>query len=246
MVFSAIAGNYLTSTSLFFRRSTPQRNKIFNVSQRSMAVSVRGPYDIKKRKGYTVCYSYPLRQPLYVHETLTPWSIRGKTIRCNKFEEDREIPARVRATLSDYRDSGFDRGHMSPDANQGSSRVKTKETYLSSNICPQVGIRFNQGKWGELEEYVRSIVEKSLSVDVISGPLFLPVDNEVRYSVIGPNNIPVPTHFFKMILASYSNGNLEEEAYILPNGEIQCEEELSSFARTIEEVERLSGVLVNE
>lgn len=37
------------------------------------------------------------------------------------------------------------------------------------------------------------------------------------FQVIGANNVAVPTHFFKVILAETSPGNFEMECFVLPN-----------------------------
>jgi hypothetical protein len=55
------------------------------------------------------------------------------------------------------------------------------------------------------------------AVYVVTGPLYLPnlVENGrkyVKYEVIGPNDVAVPTHFFKVILMEAKNG------YAMPHG----------------------------
>lgn len=43
----------------------------------------------------------------------------------------------------------------------------------------------------------------------------------VKYQVIGQNHVAVPTHFFKIVVTENNEGNLEMEAYVLPNKAIE-------------------------
>ena len=58
--------------------------------------------------------------------------------------EDESIPGMFRAKLQDYFRSGYDRGHMVPAADAKSSQDAMDETFLLSNIAPQVGVGFNR------------------------------------------------------------------------------------------------------
>jgi hypothetical protein len=57
--------------------------------------------------------------------------------------------------------------------------------------------------WNKLEQYTRSKTKSHVNVFVMTGPLYLPSRLEdghtyIKYQVIGPNNVAVPTHFFKV------------------------------------------------
>ena len=49
--------------------------------------------------------------------------------------------------------SGFDRGHLAPAANHRLNQAICDETFLMSNMSPQVGAGFNRDKWEHLERY---------------------------------------------------------------------------------------------
>ena len=53
--------------------------------------------------------------------------------------------------------------------------------------------------------------------------------NNLRYQVIGPNNVAVPTHFFKVVVGETDNNELELEAFVLPNEKIPDNTPLASF-----------------
>jgi len=211
-------------------------------SEETEKLPVQGPL-ILKRRGYTVAYDGSRKQPLWVYERLTSESLHGGATRPDRFSEDKDLPKHLRSTLADYKRSGFDRGHLAAAANHKKSRDEMEETFLLSNMSPQIGPSFNRLAWKNLEERVRNIVELSRYTDVISGPLYLPEGGEVRYRVIGPNDVAVPSHFFKVIIARRPGGREDREAWILPNREIRKDERLSSFAVSLEKIERLAGVV---
>ena len=47
--------------------------------------------------------------------------------------------------------------------------------------------------------------------------------------MIGPNNVAVPTHFFKVVVGETENRDLELEAFVLPNEAIPDNTPLASF-----------------
>lgn len=197
---------------------------------------------------YYLSYDARTKNPYWVYERITPDSIQGYEDRneCS-FKEDPVIPKIFRATLSDYRNSGFDRGHLAPAANHRLSAKALEETFFLSNMSPQ-NPQFNRGYWSKFEKYVRDLTKEYQFVDVFTGPLYLPKEDEmgkkwVTYQVIGENEVAVPTHFFKLITLQNSKGVKETEAFILPNEEISSKTPLENFKTTVQRVEKASGIL---
>lgn len=63
-------------------------------------------------------------------------------------------------------------------------------TFKMSNMCPQVGDKFNRGYWRYLEDFCRNLTTRYPSVRIVTGPLHLPRRGEdgkwhVSYEVIG-------------------------------------------------------------
>lgn len=102
--------------------------------------------------GYSLAYDARNRNPLWVYKLLTAESIRGETERSLEFKEDEAIPQHLRATLTDYKGSGFDRGHQAPAADHRSNREAMDDTFYLSNMCLQCP-QFNRGYWAKLEKY---------------------------------------------------------------------------------------------
>jgi endonuclease G len=95
--------------------------------------------------------------------------------------------------LSDYRGSGYDRGHMSPNADM-STKASQFDSFSLANMVPQAP-KNNQQVWRELEEATRAIVTKQKKdVYVVTGPLF----SGKKLKTIG-RGVIVPTAVFKAI-----------------------------------------------
>lgn len=126
------------------------------------------------------------------------------------------------------------------------------ETFLLTNMCPQVGDGFNRDYWAHFEDFCRRLTKPYPSIRIITGPLYLPhrtPDGKwvVEYEVIGnPPNVAVPTHFFKVILGEGKVGepgsSIAVGAFILPNKEISNDTPLTEFEVPVEVVERASGL----
>ena len=86
------------------------------------------------REGYAVGYNYSKKGPEWVAYYLTKESVNKKFKRSNKFLEDKEVPERYRANLSDYKKSGYDRGHIAASATVDSSEKAMKESMVKEEI----------------------------------------------------------------------------------------------------------------
>jgi endonuclease G len=158
--------------------------------------------DILRHKSYIGAYNRVSRNPYWVAEHLTKDTLDGNIKRKHlKFRENSEIPTKFRSHLNDYVKSGFDRGHLVPAADVATSKSDLAETFLLSNCSPQ-NVNFNRGYWAAFEKKIRSLTKSYSDVYILTGPLFIPHQEEdgyyVKYKVIGdPPNTAVPTHFFK-------------------------------------------------
>ena len=190
---------------------------------------------------------------MWVAEHITPTSlaIKGADRRHSFFVEDTTIPAKFRAKLQDYFRSGYDRGHQVPAADAKWDQEAMDQTFLLSNMCPQVGDGFNRDYWAHLEDFCRRLTNDYPSVRIVTGPLYLPRRDpedgkwRVSYEVIGsPPNVAVPTHFYKVIFAEdgKTGGNVSLGAFVLPNAKIDNDKPLTDFEVPIEAVERASGL----
>lgn len=199
------------------------------------------------RTGYSIAYDPRTRNPIYTYEKLSSSSLEGRVTREDcKFKEDPRIPEIFRSALKDYQRSGFDRGHLAPAANHKGSYEEMAETFYLSNMCPQCP-QFNRGYWAKLEKHVRDLSQSYQTIEVFTGPLYLPQEEAdgkryVKYQVIGKNDVAVPTHFYKVLLLE-SQGKKDSVAYILPNEAIESNVPLEQFKTTVQKVEKAAGII---
>jgi endonuclease G len=113
------------------------------------------------------------------------------------------------------------------------------ESFLLSNMTPQVGIGFNRGIWKKLEEKVRDWVRQRKNIYVFTGPIF---SDPNHYNTIGSNRVAIPTHFYKIVVSCTESGdNLDAIAFILPNQK-NPNEKLPDFITSIDEIEKVTGL----
>jgi len=162
----------------------------------------------------------------------------GSVDRTDDFRPDPDLQDGLRAELSDYRGSGFDRGHLVPAADMKRSLETMSESFLLSNMAPQKP-GFNRGIWKVLEGKVRALAGEKKNIYVMTGALYLTGDSDS----IGDNHVAVPSHFYKILIAGDRNNpaGLEAVAFIIPNDSFPSDE-LNSFIVTINKVEEESGL----
>ncbi len=93
----------------------------------------------------------------------------GQLNREDSFRPDDRLPKGwTRVTPSDYTGSGFDRGHVCPNADRYGSREAADSTFLMTNMTPQTP-DLNRGPWQKLEAYTRTLVNRGSDVYVYAG-----------------------------------------------------------------------------
>ena len=142
---------------------------------------------------FNVMYSGISKTPLWSAEYLTPERLSIKIKREDSFHEETRVQLAHRALLSDYRGSGYDRGHMAPNGDMNNTAAQ-QDSFSLANMVPQAP-KNNQEVWRKLEEAVRSIVTKQhKDAYVITGPIF----EAKRLKTIG-NGVIVPTAVYKAV-----------------------------------------------
>lgn len=144
---------------------------------------------------FAVMHSGKSRTPIYVAERLNKELLldaKGKE-RTDQFYEEARLAQVERAGLEDYRDSGFDRGHMAPAGDMAADESMV-QSFSLANIVPQAPIN-NRQAWAKIEKDTRKYVMRAAGdVYVITGPAY-----EGEPNTIGDNKVWVPTHLFKLI-----------------------------------------------
>lgn len=187
---------------------------------------------ILKRTGYTVCYNAENRIPNWVAWRLTADHTTGPYKRGGiKFQEDEDVEE-PRATDSDYRQSGYDRGHMCPSGDNKWSEEAQRESFLFTNICPQVH-NLNAGDWNEMEQQCRKWAKEYGEIYIVCGPILY----RQKHKKIGSNKVVVPEAFFKVVLCM--EGTPKAIGFIYKNAEGNRPK--GDYVNTVDQVERITG-----
>ena len=160
---------------------------------------------------FAVLYSGQSKTPVYSAEHLTRESLMaGHGLkRTNKFYEEARLPSAARATLDDYKGSGWDKGHQSPAADRDSEAAMA-QSFSLANMVPQAPLN-NRGVWAKnVEKPTRQYALRSRDgVYVLTGPIY-----SKPAQTVGPDQVWVPDQLFKLV---YDPAAKKAWAYILPN-----------------------------
>ncbi|MDR1792464.1 MAG: DNA/RNA non-specific endonuclease [Bacteroidales bacterium] len=182
--------------------------------------------------GYMVSYNSEWKIPNWVAYELTKEEVEGVTPRGKDFVPDPEVKGAT-ATTEDYKNSGWDRGHLAPAADMKWSKQAMTESFYLSNICPQ-NHNLNGGVWKDLEERVRSYALQHGRLYVVCGPIV-----DTSYSTIGENKVAVPSAFFKVLLQNTQN-QWSAIAFVFPNQ--SGRKPLSSYTLTVNELQKITHI----
>lgn len=183
--------------------------------------------------GFIVSFNKKHHQPNWVAWELTPEEVRTNTVgkRSDKFAADPKIKGCP--DLSDYRNSGYDRGHMAPAADMNWSSEATDACFLLTNMSPQAN-SLNANAWRVLEERCRTWALRDSSIIIICGPVL--TDKIKRH--IGKTKVSVPERYFKVVLAPYADPP-RAIGFIMPNSKVRGGVQASAVS--VDQVEQITG-----
>ena len=117
--------------------------------------------------------------------------------RTNRFFADARLRSAERATLEDYKGSGYDKGHMAPAGDMPTAQAMA-QSFSLANMVPQAP-EHNRGVWAKsVEAATRKYAARATGdVYVISGPVFVP--SIAQSPGIGAGQVRVPTYLFKLV-----------------------------------------------
>lgn len=219
-------------------KSQSQRQDIVATQALEVPICSKGfpeDHQIRQTKGYTLCYRESYEQSEWVAYTLTKQKLQPQTKRKDNFRAD---PAILTGSSdpSDYKASGFDKGHLAPCADFLYDFEAMNDTFFMSNMSPQQP-QFNRGIWKKLEEKVREFAAKYDILYIVTGPVLEKALDQ--YQKIGQNNVAVPEYYYKVLLAK-SSKDFYGIGYILPNEKQDLP--LLSYALPISAVEKRTGL----
>lgn len=182
--------------------------------------------------GYTLSFNPSYHIADWVAYELTEEETIPLVKRNNHFVPDPLLTS-VSISNLDYKNSGYDRGHLAPSADMCYSYQTMDESFYLSNMSPQIP-SFNRGIWKKLEELVRQWAMDNKAIFVVTGPIL-----SKGLTSIGYNRITVPVYFYKVIL-DYTEPGIKGIGFIIPNQGSQ--EPLQHYVVTIDSVEKVAGI----
>jgi endonuclease G len=191
-------------------------------------------------------YAEKYEQARWVAHIIRPEVSDGRGARTNDFRED-PLVATGSAVEADYflkylqADSafkydgfGWDRGHLAPSADFRWSEQALSESYLYSNMSPQLD-DFNQKGWAELEGLLRGYVARTgRQLYVVTGGVL-----KKGLAVIdrGVNKVSIPEQYYKVVLDLEAGKAI---AFLMPN--VKLPYPIEHYAVSVDAVEELTGL----
>jgi len=233
-IFAIIA---LTAGFAYFKKQLA--NIAENTSEPSVDYTLRtflpsSTGEIVHHKYYSLSYAEQHEQAEWVAYTMDREMLNKPNVnRFGMFNQDDDVKTKS-AEHRDYNNSGYTRGHLVPAGDMAFDTVAMRETFLMSNVSPQIKA-FNNGIWKELEENTRDWTYTNGKLYIITGPIL----KNVTQTIGQENKVTVPSGFFKVLL-DFESPEKKGIAFIIPNE--LSKKRLEDYMVTIDEVESLTGL----
>lgn len=204
---------------------------------------MRQPQEVQPRalcfSAFAILHSGKSHTPVYVAERLNKDQLLDarNNKRTNRFFADARLPRAERAELEDYKNSGFDRGHMAP-AGDMATEESMAQSFSLANMVPQNPTN-NRKSWASIEKATRKYVMRAAGdVYVITGPVF-----DAAPETIGTNKVWIPRYFFKLV---YDPATKRAWAHWLENTEEARVGKPISYAELVQKtgIEFLPGIIL--
>ncbi len=234
---------FVTAILFFAEKYVDQENEHYPeenaTSKTDTSSEFHGSYLPESTTGVVVNHNYFTLSYSETHEQAewVAYELKKSHLSKNDFErpyfiQDREVSSGS-ADWRNYKNSGYDRGHLVPAGDRRFEYNAYHETFLTSNISPQ-DREFNGGIWNRLEQKVRYWAGRYDGVYVVTGGIL-----KQGLGSIGDEDVSVPLEFYKIIL-DISNGKKKAIAFIIPNE--KSEKSIYEYMVTIDQVETKTGI----
>ncbi len=221
--------NYLNSEEDLHYIET---GKTFKKHTNSYYLPISSTGQIVHHQNYSLSYSEPHEQAEWVSYELKVSHLSAANFQRPYFQIDKAVKTGA-AHWRNYKNSGYDKGHLCPAGDRRFTKEAHDETFLTSNISPQEH-EFNAGVWNRLEQKVRYWANKNDGVYVVTGGILTQ-----GLKTIGNEAVAVPQQFYKIIL-DQTNGNYKVIAFLLDHKDSDLP--LYTFVVSVDEVESLTGI----
>jgi DNA/RNA endonuclease G (NUC1) len=208
---------------------------------------------LMQKPTYSLSYNSDKGTPNWVSWHLDS-SWYGTLARIDTFRPDPKVdPSWYRVQAFDYSLSGFDRGHMTPNADRDNqNRIPiNQETYLMSNMVPQAPDN-NQGPWAALEGALRTIADGGSELYIVSGPAGVggTGSNGSPATTVANGHVTVPKYTWKvaLVLPKQDGDDISRVtcatraiAVVMPNIQGIRNDDWHNYLTNVDAVEQLTG-----
>jgi DNA/RNA endonuclease G (NUC1) len=207
---------------------------------------------LMEKPEFALSYSRDLGRPNWVSWHLSDeWT--GTLARVDTFRADPEVPPDwYRVQSFDFAGTGFDRGHLTPNADRDkeTSIPINQATFLMSNMVAQAPDN-NQGPWAEFENYLRTLLPAD-ELYIVAGGLGTggTGSNGGVTTTVAGGHVTVPAYTWKVALVlpkdagddiSRVSCSTRTIAVIMPNRQGIRNDLWENFLTTVDAVETLTG-----
>lgn len=182
--------------------------------------------------GYSLSYNEKHEQAEWVAYELKKTHLSSTNHKRPYFEIDKAVKTGA-ASWRNYKNSGYDRGHLCPAGDRRYTKEAHDETFLTSNISPQEH-QFNSGIWNTLEQKVRYWARKYDGVFVVTGGVL-----KGNMETIGTEDVSVPNQFYKVLIDN-NTGKTKMIAFLMPHK--NSNKPLYEFVVSVDKLEALTGI----
>lgn len=157
--------------------------------------------------GFATLYSGVSNTAIYSAHHLTKDDIKNarQLDRKDSFRPEPRLPKRHQTQLKDYKNSGFDRGHLVPNGDMP-NRQKQYDSYSLANIIPQNSEQ-NRGVWQQIESHTRTLTANYGESYIVTGTVFAGRPQKLA-------DMTIPSHTYKAVYVPSQN---IAAAYYSPN-----------------------------
>ena len=199
-IILAIFSLLLHSAEYHQYKPSPRVAKYFNKEECSIVLN---------KFYYLNCYSYDYKSSKVVAYELDKQNLIGDYIKKRPpFKPDNALKKEYRTYPSNYTNTGYDRGHIIPNASMRATKEAQESTFLMSNITPQKPI-VNRRVWKDIETRERDLAIKEGRLEVLN---IIAFDDHPNYI----KDIAIPMGYIKVLIAK----NIQE-CYYVPNIDIK-------------------------
>ena len=185
-----------------------------------------------KHSFYMLSYNEKAEQAEWLAYELKKEYVVNNNFKRPYFIEDPKVKS-ASADWRNYKNSGYDKGHLCPAGDMGFDKNAYNDTFYTSNISPQ-DHGFNAGIWNRLEQKVRYWAVKYDGLYVVTAGV---LGNSSQS--IGKEKVIIPKYFYKILL-NRSNGKYKMIGFLIPNA--KSEKTLYSYVVAVDKIEQLTGI----